>query len=252
VKVVFLSGGAREKALRYLIQKNVSIEAVITPLLSSKNERFKQIILTAIENGIKVMPVDRDNLTRTLNEIKYDVLISCGFPYIIDQNAIDSAKYAINVHPTLLPAYRGYRSGPYIIINGEKQTGVTIHFLTTEMDQGDIIVQKSFDITPFDTTKSLFRKCQEIEQELIYSVLEQIRTGQIHAYPQDESRVSIFSYIRKPDDSFIDWNKSLKELYNEIRACDPTDYPAHFFVDGEKVCIKLWRPDKPETEFDMI
>ena len=252
MKVVFLSGGAREKALRYLIQKNISIEAVITPFLSSKNDRFKQVILTAIKNGVKVIPVNRDSLTPTLKEIKPDVLISCGFPYMLDQSAIDSARYAINVHPTLLPEYRGYRSGPYIIMNGEKQTGVTVHFLTTEMDQGEIIAQTSFDVIPFDTTKSLFRKCQEIEPELIYSVLEQIRTGQVQVYPQDESRASVFSHIRTPEDSFIDWNKSLKELFNEIRACDPIDYPAFFFVDGQKVCIKLWRPEKPETDFDMI
>ena len=137
-------------------------------------------------------------------------------------------------------------------MNGEKQTGVTDHFLTTEMDQGEIIAQTSFDVIPFDTTKSLFRKCQEIEPELIYSVLEQIRTGQVQAYPQDESRASDFSHIRTPEDSFIDWNKSLKELFNEIRACDPIDYPAFFFVDGQKVYIKLWRPEKPETDFDMI
>jgi hypothetical protein len=50
----------------------------------------------------------------------------------------------------------------------------------------------------------------------------------------------------------MDWNKPLRELYNEIRACDAAGYPAYFFVEGEKVCIKLWRPCKPAGEGDMI
>jgi methionyl-tRNA formyltransferase len=124
--------------------------------------------------------------------------------------------------------------------------------MTAGMDRGDIIAQKAFDISRFDTTKSLFRKCREIEPALLYSVVEGLMAGRCDARPQEEEKASAYSHIRTPEDSRIDWNRPLKDLYNEIRACDPVDYPAYFFVDGQKVCIKLWRPEKRENEEDMI
>ena len=100
---------------------------------------------------------------------------------------IDLAKkIAINVHPTLLPKYRGYRSGPFILINGENESGVTIHKLVEEMDKGDIIKQKSFSITKFDTTKSVFRKAREIEPKLLYEAILDIINDKIDFKKQDE------------------------------------------------------------------
>jgi len=250
--IVFLCGGAREKALRYLLDSGESVVAVITPWLTSNNNRFEKVIQVAVEFGVKVIPVKKNEITTLLKSLNYQILLSCGFPYIIEQDAINTAKYAINSHPTLLPKYRGFRSGPFIIINGEKYSGVTVHYLTSEMDRGEIIAQERFEISPFDTTKSLFRKCQELEPKLIYSVLQQIKQGQVHSYPQDESQASTYVHVRSPVDSKIDWEKPLKELYNEIRACDPVDYPAYFFVEGQKVCIKLWRADKMGKEEDLI
>ncbi len=247
-----MSGGEREKTLRYLLDKNENIIAVITPCLTEKNRRFENVIKTAIEFGISVFPIKKNDVTPTLKKFNYDILISCGFSYIIDKEAIDRAKYAINVHPTLLPKYRGYRSGPYIIMNGETKTGVTIHLLADKMDKGDIIAQEEFDISPFDTTKSIFRKCREIEPPLLHSVIQQIKSGTIQPYSQDESQSSTYCYMRTPKDSEIDWNKPLKDLYNEIRACDAKDYPAFFYVEGQKVFIKLWRQKKPQKEEDMI
>ncbi len=155
---------------------------------------------------------------------------------------------AINVHPTLLPKYRGYRSGPYIIINGEKKSGVTIHELTPEMDNGDIFMQREFSLTPFDTTKSLIRKSQEVEKLLVIDFFKKLQSGILERVKQDESEATIFNMVRRPKDSIIDPEKSLIELYNFIRACDPVEYPAYFFVNDEKVCIKLWRPENNETD----
>jgi methionyl-tRNA formyltransferase len=252
MKIVFMSSGAREKALRYLLQKNEEVVGVITPYPGQGNQRFAAVIATALEFGVPIFNVNRETLPQTLHRIGFDVLVSCGFGYIINAEAIKTAKYAINVHPTLLPKYRGFRSGPYVIMNGERKTGVTVHLLTEDVDNGPILAQQEIDISSFDTTKSIFRKCTEIEPMLLYSVIQDIKGGSLNPVPQDESKASRYGYIRTPDDSLVDWNKPLKDLYNEIRACDPADYPAFFYVDGQKVCIKLWRPKKPEEETDMI
>lgn len=249
---IFMSGGERSAALEALLRSGQKITGVITPYLMQSNSRFRSVITMAIRYGVPVYPVRRDNISEILSQLQFDVLISCGFPYLLKRNVVDLARYAINVHPTLLPRYRGFRSGPYVLINGEKRTGVTIHMLTEQMDQGDIILQRSFAISSFDTTRSLYRKCREMEGDMLVETLKMLEKGDYKLRAQDEAEALEIKKVRMPEDSEIDWNRPLKELYNEIRACDSKDYPAFFRLNGEKVCIKLWRPQKPIDEEDMI
>lgn len=76
---------------------------------------------------------------------------------------------------------------------------------------------------------------------------EILNKGEIVYSKQGESKATTYNYIRTPKDSEIDFNKPLKELYNEIRACDANDYPAFFYHGGEKICIKLWRYNKEDN-----
>lgn len=246
-----MSGGAREKALQYLLQHRINVVAVVTPLPTAANSRFQGVIDVAQDYGVQVKTVDRNGVYQCLKGLDFDILLSCGFTFIIDQQTIDLAKeVALNVHPTLLPKYRGYRSGPYIVINGEKESGVTVHQLIEDMDKGGILLQESFPLTDFDTTKSVMFKTQELEPNLIYKAIQLIESGSYHFTAQDESKASEYSNLRTPKDSEVDPNKSLDSLYNEIRACDPEDYPAFFYRGEEKVYIKLWthRSDKEEGE----
>ena len=252
MKMVFLSGGAREKTLRYLFENGEDIIGVVTPRLTKGNRRFEEVITTAVEYGAPVYPVTRNGTREVLQHLKPALLISCGFPYLLDKETIACSQFAINVHPTLLPKYRGYRSGPFILINNERETGVTIHFLDEEMDHGNILVQGHVRLNNFDTPKSMYRKCQAIEGPLLLKAIRLLTDGKTVGVPQDESQASEYKQLRKPSDSEIDPTKPLLELYHQIRACDPDDYPAFFFVDGQKVCIRLWRPNKSDDEQDLI
>ena len=120
------------------------------------------------------------------------------------------------------------------------------------MDKGDIISQKKFEVTPFDTTKSVYRKAREIEPELLYNSIISIKKGTIKLKKQNDKNSSEYSYIRTPKDSLIDQNKSLIDLYNSIRACDYNEYPAFFYVEGEKVLVKLSREKKDDPFNDLI
>lgn len=251
-RVLFLSGGAREHTLDFLLKNGINIVGVITPFPSKRNNRFSKVVETAEHGGIPVEYVNKENLCDTIQKYNADILLSCGFSFVISDEVINHFKYAINVHPTLLPKYRGYRSGPYILINGEKESGVTVHFLNEELDKGDIILQEKFDVSVFDTPRSLKRKTDNCEKGVVLGALQMLENGKFNCTKQDERRASTYDYMRTPKDSEINWNKSLKSLYNQIRACDSEDYPAFFFVDGEKVCIKLWRESKPDDEKDMI
>jgi methionyl-tRNA formyltransferase len=252
MKIVFMTGGARKEALEFLLEKNENVIAVITPVLSSSNKRFLSVVETALQFGITICPIKREQLKSTIEELSPDILISCGFPYLIEREVLDIVPFAVNLHPSLLPRYRGFRSGPYIIINGEDKTGVTVHFMDEGIDSGDIILQKEIKLTKFDTTRSMQRKTRAIEGPVLYEALRLLKTGKYERIAQDESKATIYTHLRMPEDSLIDWHRPLKQLYNEIRACDPDDYPAHFFVKGEKICIKMWRFGKNEDESDMI
>lgn len=252
MKSVFLTGGARSATLKYLLENGEEVKALIVPKLTSNNRRFEDVILVAIEYGLPVLPVSKENLKETIVKLEVDCLISCGFPYLISQEIIEIARYSINVHPTLLPKYRGYRSGPYIIINGEDKTGVTVHFITEDMDKGDIILQVEVELTKFDTPKSMYQKTQRIEGRVLFEALKLLKSDNFSPIKQNESEASEYKNLRNPEDSFVDANKSLFELYNEIRACDPDDYPAFFYIDGQKVFIRLSRKNKDFEEKDMI
>lgn len=252
MRIVFMSGGARQRSLEYLISKNENIYAVITPPITPKNCRFLEVIDIAKQHNIPVYMPERNQITKILLDLKPDILLSCGYPFILSEESIKSARYAINVHPTLLPKYRGYRSGPYIILNNEEETGVTVHFIEKEMDRGDILIQRKFSLSRFDTQKSIYRKMQSIEPQALYDAIQMIKNDKIEVTHQDESKASEYTYLRTPLDSRIDPTKPLINLYDEIRACDPESFPAFFEIDGQKVCIRLWRPEKPNDENDMI
>jgi methionyl-tRNA formyltransferase len=252
MRIVFLSGGARALALRCLLESKENVVGVVTPQLSRTNSRFSEVILCAAGFGVPVFPVEKGRVVAALRNLQFELLISCGFPYILGPEVIGMARFAINVHPTLLPKYRGFRSGPYMIMNNERKAGVTVHRLTPEMDRGDILAQKEFPLTSFDTTKSVYRKTREVEPRVLLEVVQRLKSGDESSMAQNEAEASEYRHIRTPRDSEIDPRKSLLGLYNEIRACDPEEYPAFFFVEGEKVCLKLWRPTKRADEADMI
>ena len=251
-RVLFLSGGAREQTLSYLLKNKIDIICVVTPFPTKENNRFSNVVKIAEQNSIPVEYVNRENLYSVVKKYNADILLSCGFSFVIPHEVIISFKYAINVHPTLLPKYRGYRSGPYILINGEKESGVTVHFLTEELDKGDIILQEKFEVSVFDTPQSMKRKTDNCEKDAVLNALKILEEEKFTCKKQDERLSSTYNYMRTPKDSEIDWKQPLESLYNQIRACDPEKYPAFFYVNGEKVCIKLWRENKPEDENDMI
>lgn len=251
-KYVIVCGGDRAETIKAVCNANKEIAYIVVPQQRAILKRLENVIEVAINYKIRLCYLGKEELVNFIANHNFDVLISLGWPWLISNEIIHSVKYAVNVHPTLLPKYRGFRSGAYILLNNEKESGVTVHMLTEKMDAGEIICQKSFPLSVFDTPKSLKRKTSMIECGVVVEAIEKIENDEVKLISQNESEATEFNYVRTPKDSFIDWNKPLKDLYNEIRACDPENYPAFFYVNGEKVCIQLYRPDKPEEDSDMI
>lgn len=250
MEILFLVGANRTQAFKATLEHDFELAGVV--YTENSREKVQEVRKLATKHDVEVYEINHEDLKTIVESINPDILLSAGYRKIIDGEVLDLVEYPINLHPSLLPEYRGLRSGPYVIMNDEDKTGVTAHLMTEEVDAGDILHQKEIELTKFDTIKSLQRKAYSTEGELVTETLNRLESGELEPRPQDPDEATEYSDQRTPDDSELDWNKPLKELYDQIRASDPENYPAHFYVNGEKVCINLWRPNKPEDEDDMI
>lgn len=243
LRIAFMSSGAMHRSLEKLLANKKAVVGVVVPPETKDNRRFVKVREIAETAGI---PVFITNSLKTaefmawLRQIKPDVVLSVGWKTVIPPEVIKFPKYCINAHPSLLPKYKGVHPLPWAIINGEKETGVTVHYVDEGVDTGDIILQKRFPIGPVDTVRQLFSRSLEIQADAVVEAITLLENGKAPRIQQDKSIKSYFP-IRKPSDSQLDWDKPLKELFNTIRASDPFDYPAHFYVGGVKVNIAVWK-----------
>ena len=129
-------------------------------------------------------------------------------------------KGGINVHPSLLPKYRGPSPIPAVILAGEQETGITIQKLALKMDAGDILAQKCYSLTGKETAASLSQTLSEQGAALLLSVVRAIENGTAQAWPQHDQEVSFCKLLHKQHGR-IDWQKSAEYISRMIRAYDP-------------------------------
>ena len=247
--VVLFGGAGREETIAALRSAGVTVATVLVPLKASP--KLETAIQRLRDAGFHVVAAARGEVDSVLRTVDAQVALSIGFPYLLGESVIRRYDLALNIHPTLLPKYRGPTTAPYILINSETEAGSTVHLLEAEMDAGDIVCQSRVPLSKFDTVRSVQRKVYATESALIVEALRRLDAGSPNA-KQDVAQATSYPKKRTPADSEIDPTRSLVELFDTIRACDPVEFPAFFFVDGQKVCVRLWRPDKPPGEEDMI
>jgi len=157
---------------------------------------------------------------------------------------------AINLHGSLLPAYRGRSPVNWVLINGEKITGVTMHYMTPKPDDGDIIAQEKVLIDFHDTAFTLFKKIDDAAIRLFTKTFPLIKAGINQRIPQDHSKSSYFGG-RTPADGIIKWEWPVIKIYNLIRAVTHP-YPGAFtFLRGRKLFI-WWALPKQEDKKGKI
>lgn len=250
IKWVVLFGGAgREGCIERMIAENVNILAVIVP--ARRSEKLEKVVSKLKTLPCEIIEVEKNRLLEVITPISGNALLSIGFPYLIPVDLLRLFQPALNLHPTQLPRYRGPTTGAYILINNEQESGSTVHYMTEHMDRGDIVAQSRVALTPFETLRSLQRKVYSREPDLVIEALAALKNGAEVQF-QDENLASEFPKKRMPADSEIDPTRPLNELFNQIRSCDPDEFPAFFMMHGQKVCIRFWRPEKTQDEFDEV
>ena len=181
---------------------------------------------------------DNQEIVDLITKINPDILCVVAYGKIIPNNILEIPKYgAINVHPSLLPKYRGSAPIQWAILNGDEKTGVTIMHLNEEMDAGDIILQKEVDIDKNETSGELWDRLSKIGADLLVQSLEQIENGTAKRKEQGNN-FTIAPMLNK-EIAKIDWeNKTAKEIKNLVRGLNPI-MGAYAFLNGKK--IKFWK-----------
>lgn len=167
---------------------------------------------------------------------KPDLIISCAYGQIIPEVLLNLPKLgAFNVHASLLPKYRGGAPIHWALINGEKQTGVTIMYMDKGMDTGDMISKVIYDIKPEDNVGTLHEVLSSLGANLLIETLPSIINHTNEREKQDEEKAS-YAYNIKREDERLDLNKSGEEVINKIRGLNP--FPtANILVNGEEFKI---------------
>jgi len=182
---------------------------------------FKQFVESRNLNFIEYDDLNEESFIDKIKELDADIAVVCSFNYKVPRALLESLKDGfINVHPSLLPQYRGANPYSNVIINNEKQTGVTLHFMDEGFDTGDIIIQRKMDISPRETMGTLFNRLNIIGLELLLKVLMDYEKGALPRLKQAEGDFIVGNNI--PDgDLFIDYAKSATEIECFLRALNP-------------------------------
>ena len=200
--------------------------------------RYTPVKECALKHGIEVFqPVKIRDDYQVILDKNPDVIITCAYGQIIPNILLETPKYkAINVHASLLPKLRGGSPLHRCLIDGYKETGVTIMYMAPGMDDGDIITQRGFDILDTYNVGDIHDKLSVLGSELLYDTLPSIFDGTNERIKQDENLVT-FAYNIKKEEEKLDFSKSAKDVHNQIRGLYP--FPTSYTtLNGEiiKIC----------------
>ncbi len=194
----------------------------------------------ALRNGIPVFQPERlrnPDAVNVIEEAKPDLIVVAAFGQILPKAVLDLPKYGcINVHASLLPAYRGAAPIQWAILDGQEKTGVTIMYMNEGLDTGDILMQKEIAIAPDETGGSLHDKLAELGAEALCEALPGVIDGTLKPVPQGEMTTPYAKQLTK-EMGRLDFDRHAEELARYVRGLNP--WPGTYTeLDGR--LLKIW------------
>lgn len=248
VKVVFMgTPDFSVGALESIIQAGHEVVAVVTqpdkPKGRSSQMQFPPVKECALRHGLTVLQpvkVKTPEWVECLRQFEADIFVVAAFGQILSKEILDMPRYGcVNIHASLLPKYRGAAPINWAIINGEKETGVTIMQMNEGVDTGDILTKKIVPIAPKETAETLFEKLAKAGAELIVETLPKLENGEITPVAQDESQSSHVKMMSKSLGK-INWTSDAVQIERLVRGLN--SWPsAYTFYQGKSV--KIWNCD---------
>ena len=218
-----VSGLAHTNApiLRGLLERGYTVVAVVSHHSESTSRNMRQLEVAdiAAEYNIPVfLPHKPGEIIETLAELHADAAILAAYGRIISQQVIDLFPMGIiNIHPSLLPSFRGPTPIESAIISGENTTGVSIMKLTSGMDEGPIYAKQSVELRGDEDKFELYETLSRIGSSLLFDTLPTILNGQLKPVEQEDDAAT-YSNLMSKSDGIIDWNKLATRIEREIRA----------------------------------
>jgi methionyl-tRNA formyltransferase len=220
------------------------VGVVTTPGPARRRSRDYLDVVAAVSPGVDVLVSNHpQRWAAMLAPLRPDLIISGGFPWRIPADVLALPRLgAINMHPALLPKYRGPSAIEWAFRNDEPETGFTIHRLSPEFDTGAILAQARISISDEDDLDSLMGKIIPLVPDLLRRALERVARGEV-GEPQDESQAT---YAGLFEDAWraIDWSRPAREIHNQVRSwVGMRDTPKGAFgeIDGETLLITRTR-----------
>lgn len=202
----------------------------------------------ALELGIPVFQPEK--IRADFEEIKKagpDLIVTAAYGQLLPKELLELPEYGcINVHASLLPELRGGAPIHYAIMQGKKQTGITIMYMAEKLDAGDIISQRAIDINACDDVGTLHSKLSEVGSDLLLETLPKLFAGNIEPIKQDEEKATFASNIRREQER-IDWSCSDEEIFNHVRGLRP--WPVAFTTyEGQN--MKIWSGERDGQDYE--
>lgn len=201
----------------------VNIVGVLGPLKTHNTyEEFKSFVESKKLNFINYESLNSEELHKTISDLSVDIGVVFSFNSKFPPEFINLFKDGIlNLHPSLLPEYRGGNPYSRVIMNGEQETGVTIHFISENFDEGDIVAQVKCPIDERETIGTIFNKTNYIGVRLMLNVLfEYEKNGALNRIPQPQGEYKKAKNLAN-NEYYIDFNKSAIDIERQIRALNP-------------------------------
>lgn len=202
--------------------KPMGRKQVITPTPVSQWANEHGIELLTPKSWKKIDESIGENVNvRRLKELKPDFAVLTYYGRILPQSVIDVfPKGIVNIHPSLLPKYRGPTPGNMVIMNGDMVSGVSIMLLAQEQDAGPVLAQKEFEVSPMEIPETYYEKGFRIGTEVLMEVLPKYLSGELTPYKQDHNQATHTPLLSR-DDGKIDWSWSVEALERKVRAFTP-------------------------------
>jgi len=244
MKILFFGGHELGKiTLEYLLEKDKNVVAAV--ITETDNEWYDGLEEVTDKYNLKLFEEKNINnkkfVKKARNELKPDLIISVNFDQIFKKEIINiTEKGCINIHASLLPEYRGRAPFNWAILKGEKETGITVHYINEGIDTGEIIMQEKIEIKKTDYIADILERVKQKYPEMINKSVDLIGNDEVEPVKQEKENGSYYGK-RTPADGLIDWSQSVTDIYNLIRAVSHP-YPGAFtYLSDEKVFI--WRAE---------
>ena len=254
-KIVFMGTPKFAVPVLEMLIENYGVDLVITQ--PDKKVGRKKVLtpppvkVVALENNIKVLQPEKistdEDTYSILKELNPDIIVTAAYGQLVPEKILEIPKHkCINVHGSLLPKLRGGAPIQYSILEDHGKTGITIMYMVKKLDAGGMISKVEVDILDSDNYETLHDKLSIAGRDLLNETLPKIFSGDISPEKQDDEEATFARNILREDEK-IDWNTSARDVFNKVRALDPT--PGAFtYLEGN--VLKIWSTEEVKQDFE--